>query len=334
VSESGIRVVHYGLGPIGAAALRMVADRAELRIVGAIDVDPGKVGRDAGEVAALGRNLGLAVEADAVRVLAESKPQVVVHCTASFLADVMPQLREIIAAGANIVSTCEELAYPWTRRPELAAELDVLARGRGVTVLGTGVNPGFVMDLLPLVLSAVTSRLRSVRVTRVVDAAHRRGPLQRKIGAGITPDDFAQRAAGGRMGHIGLAESLHMVAAGLGWDLKEITDTLEPVLATQQITTPHVSVQPGQVAGIHQVAAGHTASGQTIELDLAMYVGAPNPRDELRIDGDPGAHLLIPGGVFGDSATVAMVANAVPAVQAAPPGLRTMRDLPPVVAGR
>jgi 4-hydroxy-tetrahydrodipicolinate reductase len=312
----------------------MVADRADLRIVGAIDVDPGKVGRDAGEVAALGRNLGIPVASDAARVLAESEPQVVVHCTASFLADVMPQLREIIAAGANIVSTCEELAYPWTRQPALAAEIDALARERGVTVLGTGVNPGFVMDLLPLVLSAVTSRVRSVRVTRVVDAAHRRGPLQRKIGASITPDEFAQRAAGGRMGHIGLAESLHMVAAGLGWDLEEISDTLEPVLAAQQTTTPHVTVQPGQVAGIHQVAAGRTADGRTIELDLSMYVGAPNPRDEIRIDGDPGAHLLIPEGVFGDAATVAMVANAVPAVHAAAPGVRTMRDLPPVVAGR
>jgi len=333
VSESGIRVVHYGLGPIGAAALRMVADRTDLRIVGAIDVDPAKIGRDAGEVAALGRNLGLAVAADAAHVLAESRPDVVVHCTASFLPDVMPQLRAIIAAGANIVSTCEELAYPWTRQPALAGELDALARDRGVTVLGTGVNPGFVMDLLPLVLSAVTSRVRSVRVTRVVDAAHRRGPLQRKIGAGITSEEFAQKAAGGRMGHIGLAESLHMLAAGLGWELEDVTDTLEPVLAGQQITTPHVTVQPGQVAGIHQVARGRTAGGQTVELDLSMYVGAPNPRDEVRIDGDPGAHLLIPGGVFGDSATVAIVANAVLAVQAAPPGLRTMRDLPPVVAG-
>ena len=330
-----IAVLHYGLGPIGAETLRLVAERPGLRIVGAVDIDPDKIGRDAGEVAGGGRTLGVTISGDAERVLSEARPDVVVHCTGSFLADVMPQLRSLVAAGAGVVSTCEELSYPWPRQSALAAEIDALARAKGVAVLGTGVNPGFVMDLLPLVLSAVTARVRSVRVTRVVDAAHRRGPLQRKIGAGITAEEFAQRAASGRMGHVGLAESLYMLAAGLGWELSTIEDTLEPVLATAEIQTPHARVAPGQVAGIHQVARGRTATGPAgasagIELDLAMFVGASDPRDEVVIEGNPGAHLLIPGGVFGDSATAAIVANAIPAVRSAAPGLRTMRDLAPV----
>jgi 4-hydroxy-tetrahydrodipicolinate reductase len=154
--------------------------------------------------------------------------------------------------------------------------------------------------------------------------------LQRKIGAGLTPDEFAHRAAGGRMGHVGLAESLSMVAAGLGWELEECEDTLEPVLASVAVETPHTRVVPGQVAGIHQIARGRTAQGQSIELELAMYVGAPDPHDEVLIEGDPGARLLIPGGIFGDAATAAIVANALPVVRSAAPGLRTMRDLPPM----
>ena len=325
-----ITVLHYGLGPIGAEALRLAAGRPGLRVVGAVDVDPAKAGRDAGEVAGLDRALGVAVSADAKQALAAARPDVVVHCTGSFLAGVLPQLRGIIAAGAYVVSTCEELAYPWPRHAALADELDRAAREAGVAVLGTGVNPGFVMDLLPLALGAVTARVRAVRVTRVVDAAPRRGPLQRKIGAGITPDEFEQRAAGGRMGHVGLAESLYMLAAGLGWTLRDVEESLEPALATTLVETPHARVAPGQVAGIQQMVRGQTAEGHSIELELSMYVGAPEPRDEIVIDGEPGAHLLIPGGVFGDSATAAIVVNAIPALRAAAPGLRTMRDLPPI----
>ncbi len=241
----------------------------------------------------------------------------------------MPQLREIVAAGASIVSTCEELSYPWARQGALAAELDALARERGVAVLGTGVNPGFVMDLLPLVLSGVTSRVRAIHVRRVVDASARRGPLQRKIGAGITPADFTQRADRGAMGHVGLRESLHMLAAGLGWEVQDVTDTLEPVLAETEITTAHVRVRPGNVAGVHEVARGTTLSGKSVELDLAMYVGAPDPRDEVVIDGEPRIHMVIHGGIFGDTATAAIAANAIPVVRTATPGLRTMYELPP-----
>lgn len=328
MSDRLITVAHYGLGPIGAEALRIVAAQPWLRIVGAVDIDPAKVGRDAGAVAGLAEDLGIRVDDDAERLLAQARPAVVVHCTGSSLAGVLPQLRGIVRAGAGVVSTCEELSYPWARHRAQAEELDALARSAGVAVLGTGVNPGFVMDLLPLVLSAVTARVSSVRVTRVVDAARRRGPLQRKIGAGITPEEFRHRAAEGRIGHVGLGESLDMLAAGLGWELQGTEGTLEPVLAREAVETPYARVAPGGVAGIHQIARGHTAAGQDIALDLTMYVGAPDPRDEVVIEGEPGARLLIPGGIFGDSATAAIVANAIPAVYGAAPGLRIMRDLP------
>jgi len=330
VGANSIQVLQYGLGPIGAAVLRIVAERPALHVVGAVDVDPEKVGRDVGEVVGLGRALDVTVDGDAAQALQRLRPDVVVHCTGSSLEVVMPQLREIVAAGASIVSTCEELSYPWARQGALAEELDALARERGVAVLGTGVNPGFVMDLLPLVLSGVTSGVHAIHVRRVVDASARRGPLQRKIGAGITSADFKQRADRGAMGHVGLRESLHMVAAGLGWEVRDVTDTLEPVLAETEITTAHVRVRPGNVAGVHEVARGTTLSGKSVELDLAMYVGAPDPRDEVVIDGEPRIHMVIHGGIFGDTATAAIVANAIPIVRTATPGLRTMCELPTV----
>jgi len=330
VGANPIQVLQYGLGPIGAAALRIVAERPALHVVGAVDVDPDKVGRDVGEVVGLGRALIVRVDGNAAQALQRLRPDVVVHCTGSSLEAVMPQLREIVVAGASIVSTCEELSYPWARQEALAAELDALARERGVAVLGTGVNPGFVMDLLPLVLSGVTSGVRAIHVRRVVDASARRGPLQRKIGAGITPADFTQRADRGALGHVGLRESLHMLAAGLGWEMRDITDTLEPVLAETEITTAHVRVRRGNVAGVHEVARGTTLSGKSVELDLAMYVGAPDPRDEVVIDGEPRIHMVIHGGIFGDTATAAIAANAIPVVRTATPGLRTMYELPPV----
>jgi len=330
VTVHQLSVLQYGLGPIGAAVLRIIAERPALQIVGAVDVDPAKVGRDVGAVAELGRTLDLRVDGDPAAALRRLRPAVVVHCTGSALATVMPQLREIVAAGASVVSTCEELSYPWVHQRELADELDTLAHERGVAVLGAGVNPGFVMDLLPLVLSGVTARVRGIHVRRVVDASARRGPLQRKIGAGLTRAEFKQRVDRGAMGHVGLRESLHMVATGLGWDVRDITDTLEPIVAETEIITAHTSVRPGHVAGVHEVARGTTPAGKSVALDLAMYVGAPDPRDEVVIDGEPRVHVVIQGGVFGDTATAAIVANAIPTVRAATPGLHTMRDLPVV----
>ena len=262
--------------------------------------------------------------------LLAASPDVVVHCTGSSLGAVMPQLRQIVNAGAAIVSSCEELMFPWRRQPDQAAEIDGFAKTAGVSILGTGVNPGFAMDLLPLVLSEVAARVNGVRVTRVVNASLRRGPLQRKIGAGLSAEEFRQRVEAGTLGHVGLPESLDMLAAGLGWKLGEREEVLEPVLATEQVVTDFVDVPAGAVAGIHQVTRATSDDGCEIRLELNMYVGATNPRDEIKLDGDPPLHLIVQGGIFGDTATAAILANAIPAVHVAAPGLRTMLDMPPM----
>lgn len=331
-----IPVIQVGLGPIGQSIVRRLLGRADMAVVAAVDPAPDKAGRHLGEV------LGLAPGSDRVArdvivhrslsnalAKAGARPQVAVHTTSSFLAQVTPQLGELAETGLNVVSTAEELSYPWWHHPAEAEKIDAAARRAGITVLGTGVNPGFVMDLLPVCLSGVTVSVEAVQVERVVDAGLRRGPLKRKIGAGITVEEFEQRKATGAFGHIGLVESVAMIAAAFGWELDAIESELRPKIAEVAYTSADLTVPPGRVLGIDQVAVGRERSGrERIRLHLEMYAGAPAAHDTIRLSGEPPLTLTIPGGTPGDIATAGVVINAISAVLAAPPGLTTMLDLP------
>jgi 4-hydroxy-tetrahydrodipicolinate reductase len=322
-----IRVVCYGLGPIGIGIARLALARAGIDVVGAIDMDPQKIGQSLGVLAG-GPASDVLVSGDAAATLRAAKPDVVLHATSSSLAKVADQLVGIAESGAHVVSTCEELAYPWTAQPQLAAELDAAARRAGVTLLGTGVNPGYAMDALPLMLTAPCAEVRAVRVRRVVDAAMRRGPLQRKVGAGLTPAEFAARVADGSVRHVGLPESLHMLATRLGWQLDKMDDSIAAVLADAPIVTEFVQVAAGQVAGVRQIARGFVAGREVLNLELQMYVGAPDPCDSVEIDGDPPVRMTIDGGLHGDIATAAIVVNAASSVVRAAPGLASMAEVP------
>lgn len=321
-----VRVVHYGVGSIGSEVARLVANSAQIVSVAAIDADPAKLGRDLGEVIGLGRALGVVVS-DAETGLA-TDADVVLHSTASHLAQAQPQLLHCIKAGRHIVSSCEELAYPWRHHPDLARELDDAAKSAGVTVLGTGVNPGFVMDTLVLALAFACQDVRAVHVVRVVDAADRRLPLQRKVGAGMSVDEFHRLAAANSLGHVGLPESAAMLADTLGWSEARVERDLQPVVASERRQTPFLTVAAGQVAGIRETLRCVAAGREVVRLDLEMSVGAADPRDEIIIDGVPPVHLVLKGGLHGDRATAAIMLHCVPRVMEARPGLITMRDVP------
>ncbi len=319
-----IRVIIYGLGVIGRSAAKLVTERAGMELVGAVDCAPAFVGRDAGEVLELGRQLGFNV----TDTLAETEADAVIHCTGSSFAGVMPQLQEIVAANLCCVTSCEEALFPRYRYPELAEELNTLCVAHGVGVLGTGVNPGFVMDTLATVSTAVCQRVESVKVLRVVDAGTRREALQRKVGAGMVKEEFEKLVAAGKMGHAGLLESLAFVVAAMGWDGAKLDEKVEPVLTTRAIRTKYVSLLPGQVAGVRQVARAESAGQEVARLELQMYVGAEQPRDEIEIAGVPPVRMVVTGGTPGDLATPAILVNMVPALLTAGPGLHTMATLP------
>jgi len=323
-----IRVVQFGVGPIGASIARLLRQKESLEIVGGIDRDPAKAGRDLGEiVGAPDAPWGVLVSARPPAVL-EKPVDVVMHTTSSSLAAVMDELLACLSAGCCVVSTCEELAYPFRKHPELSAKLDAAAKEEGVALVGTGVNPGFVMDKLILVLSAVAQRVDFAKAVRIVDASKRRLPLQKKIGAGMTPDEFRAQVDAGIIKHHGLPESVAMVADGLGLVVDDISETIEPVIARETVKTPFLEVTPGQVAGVHQIARGTSKGEEKIFMELQMYVGAKHPGDTVELRGEPNLSLTIPGGTHGDIATAAIAVNAIPAILAAPAGLRTVRDLP------
>jgi 4-hydroxy-tetrahydrodipicolinate reductase len=323
-----IRVIQYGIGPIGASIVRLMRQKDPLEIVGAIDTDPKKVGRDLGEVVgAPDTPWGVLVSGDAASILAKPA-DVVVHSTSSYLTSVMDQLLSCVAAGLCVVSTCEELSYPFRKHPELSKTLDDAAKEEGVALVGTGVNPGFVMDKLPLTLSAVSQRVDWVSAVRIVDASKRRLPLQKKIGAGMTPEEFRAQVSAGVIKHHGLPESIAMVADGLGFSLDDITETIQPMIADEMVKTEFLEVAAGQVAGVHQIARGTAGGKEKIFMELRMYVGAKEPADTIVLKGDPNLTLTIPGGTHGDVATAAVAVNAIPAILAANAGLRTSRDLP------
>ncbi|MGD9047018.1 MAG: dihydrodipicolinate reductase [Anaerolineae bacterium] len=322
-----ICIIQYGLGPIGSAVARHVVERAGLELVGAVDIDPAKVGRDAGQVIGLDHALGFGVAKNLKGVLARTGADLVLHTTSSYFDQFKDQVVEILAAGLDIVSTAEELSFPWLAHPEEAAEIDALARRAGKTVLGTGVNPGFIMDALPLSLTAICQRVDRVEVTRIINASTRRGPFQAKIGSGMTVEAFNAKMAEGRMGHVGLPESVGMVFDTLGRKLARYESAVEPVVADDAVATEHFEVQPGQVRGLKQVAKGYTDEGEFMTLTFIAALEAGEDGDTVKITGKPDLEVRLKG-TNGDLATVAIAVNAVRRVKEAAPGLVTMRDLP------
>ena len=316
-----------GLGPIGAAVVRQVAARKGFKVVGAVDVDPAKVGRDLGDVVGLDKKLRVKVTGDVTKTMKAARPDVVVLCTSSSLAKVKGQLETILKGRVPVVSTTEELAYPYYSNKRLARQIDVMARKAKVAVLGTGVNPGFTMDALPIALTGVCERVDRVHVERVQDAGRRRLPFQQKIGAGLTPAQFQQRVDAGTVRHVGLTESIAMIADAMGWKLDRITDEIKPKVATAPVSSEFLTVEPGRVCGIVQDGVGYRGGEPVITLHMEAYLGAPESFDAVRIDGSPAIHSKIDGGVHGDVATASITVNSIPAVLAASPGLHTMRSL-------
>ena len=323
-----IRVMHFGLGPIGAAVVRQVATRPGFKVVGGIDIDPAKAGRDLGEVVGLGRKLRVKVAADARAAIKAARPDVVVLCTSSSLKKVWPQIAAVLALRVPIVSTTEELAYPAYTQKRLTAQIDAAARKARVAILGTGVNPGFTMDALPVTLTGVCEHVERIAVQRVQDARTRRLPFQQKIGCGLSPAEFEARVDAGTVRHVGLTESIAMIAGAMGWRLEKVTDEIQPRIARAAISSEFLTVQPGQVCGLTQDGVGYVKGEPIITLHMEAYLGAPESFDAVEIVGTPHLSMKIAGGVHGDVATASITVNSIPKVIAAPPGLHTMRTLP------
>lgn len=322
------RAVQFGCGPIGCSIARLASKKTNVEIVGAVDLT--NVGRDLADIAEMEHKLGVTISDDGNTVLSKTKPDVVLHATGSSFKSVFPQLEGIVKAGANIVSTCEELSYPFQTQTKLSKKLDELAKKHKVTVLGTGINPGFLMDTWPLFMTGICQHVEEVKAVRVQDASHRRIPFQKKIGAGKTAEEFQKLVEEGAIRHVGLPESAAMIAAGLGWELDDITEIIEPIIAEQEASSGFLTVKAGQAAGVRQISYGLKDGRKKVTLEFQAYIGAVESYDAVYITGTQNVEAVIKGGVHGDLATASVVVNSIPRVVNAAPGLVTMKDLPVV----
>jgi 4-hydroxy-tetrahydrodipicolinate reductase len=325
-----IKAISYGVGVIGGYIAKFLLEKEGIDLVGAVDVAEDKVGKDFGEVLGLERKIGVEVSDDLDSTLSKVKADIAVHATSSFLKDTYPQIASILEHGVNVVSTCEELSYPYVSEPKLADRLDAIAKKHEVTVLGTGINPGFLMDTLVITLTAPCERIDKIEVTRVMNAATRRLPFQKKIGAGLTTEEFRQKIQKKQItGHVGLEQSIAMIAGALAWKLEDIViESAEPVIAQNLVESKDIRVDAGKVAGLRQKAKGIMKKREAIVLDFQAYIGAKGEYDAITIKGVPEIRQKIQPCVHGDVGTVAMIVNAIPKVINAPPGLLTMKDLP------
>lgn len=334
--EKIINVVQYGLGAMGSLMVRLASDKANLECVGAVSASGRYFGLDLGEALGLGKRLGVTVKSSLKQVLEETKADVMLHATVSTMTELMPEILPAIRTGLNVISIAEELSYPWERCPDLASELDRAAKKHGVTIVGTGLNPGFLMDLLPLNLSGICGSVTAVRVRRVTDFSVYGQSVMKHIGANLTSEEFERGLQDGSVVlHVGLPESIQMMARGLNWKLDQLQEDRRALVTRTDRLVESIKVQKGRVCGFWQTARGQ-ANGKTIELEIFGII-LPNPSEDevspgtwVEIKGDPGINVAISGGICqaGGLGTVAHAVNAIPLVVDAKPGLLTVRELP------
>ena len=324
-----IQIIQIGMGPLGIKMAQYIAARKGFETIAAVDLNPQIAGKSLRDLSTeLSDEVRIEQDLDRALANASAIPQVALLTTVSDMARITPQIEAIVAAGIPVVSTCEELSFPWQEDTALAERLDEAAKQAGVGVVGTGVNPGFLMDALPSFLTSVCQEVKSVKVQRFQDATHRRIPFQKKIGAGLSLDQFQQKVADGSLRHVGLSQSVQFIADKLGWQLDATEDIISPVVADHAIQTDSISIAAGQASGVRQVGKGWVDGEVKILLEFQAAIGEAVSFDEVQISGTPNVNSRIEGGVNGDIATCAITINTIRPLLQAQPGLHTMGTIP------
>lgn len=330
-----MKVIQHGFGLIGQEAVQLMLQK-KIEVVGVIDKNKEYIGRDIGDILGTGNKLGVKVTEDISSVFKKVQADIVTNATVTFLDQLVPELNAFLDAGLNVASIAEELAYPWIRHPKLAKELDDRAKKNNVTIVGTGINPGLLMDLLPLTYAGACGNISKIMVRRVTDtsvASPTRGTKRFCISAA----EFRKGVKEKRIPlHTGFSNSIHMIADGLGWKLDNVFESWEFFISRSVRETKWFTVQPGTTCGYKQTAIGVIGGETKIVFELYHLIH-PDPEedgvslgDTIRIDGEPNIFVTTKGGTSErlDLVTSARLVNIIPAVVAAKPGLLSVKDLP------
>ncbi|MEW6524840.1 MAG: 2,4-diaminopentanoate dehydrogenase [Bacillota bacterium] len=331
--QSTIKVLVWGMGAMGGGICRMVMDKPGLELVAAVAATPAKAGRDVGDVLEFGYKTGVMVTNDAREAFDRSRPDVAILATKSFISETLDETITAIQAGAHVVSIAEEMADPWAQHPGLADRIHQAARGKGVTVLGTGVNPGFVLDVLIICLSGACVSVDKITARRVNDLSPFGPTVMKTQGVGTRPEEFQAGVKNGSIvGHVGFPESINLIARALGWTLDRVEQQKEPIISSVRRQTKYVTVEPGWVAGCRHTASGYAGGHELIRLEHPQQVlpelEGVATGDYISIEGTPRIDMAIKPEIPGGLGTIATAVNMVPLVVAAQPGLLTMVDLP------
>ncbi len=329
----GIRVLILGTGQMGSGIARLVLKKEGLVLVGAYGRRASRAGSDLGPAIGLERDLGIAIDSDLAQAIGRARPDVAIQATCSRLEDAWPEVSLLLRHGVPVISIAEEMVFPFHRSPGIAGTMHELAQTQGVAVVGTGINPGFILDLLVVTLTGVCSAIKSITATRVNDLSPYGPSVMAAQGVGLTTAAFETGLEAGTVtGHLGFSDSLHMIATALGWDLERVEETREPIISRVRRGAPFVSIEPGCVAGCGHKAVGYRQGQPVITLNHPQQVQPQlegvETGDTIEIVGTPSIRLSCNPEVPGGEATVAIAVNMIPRVLNAAPGLHSMIDLP------
>jgi 4-hydroxy-tetrahydrodipicolinate reductase len=330
-----IRVAVWGFGAMGGGITKVLLNKTGVEITGVCDLHPSRVGKSIFSLLDIprGDRADVLVSNSIDEVLPEKSADVCIVATDSFTKDVFPKLSLVLSRGINAISTAEEMSYPAAKEPALAKQIDRIAKEHGVTALGTGINPGLMMDLLAICLSGCMTSVEKVTCRRV-NSLSPFGPLvMQEQGVGLTPEAFAEGVAKGELaGHVGFAESIGMISHALGWKIDEFTQQMEPILTEVDRKSPYGFASRGNVAGVNMTGQGMIDGKVKIDMihpqQIEPELGGTHTGDYITLDGTPRVDMRIQPEVDGGIGTIAMCVNMIPHVINARAGLKTMIDLP------
>ena len=324
------RVIQIGFGSLGRHITSSILKRDNLELVSVVDANPELANRPIRELLQDDIDSDVTIADDLSSVLDSTKADIAIVATSSSLEVVGPTIEECLGSGLDVISICEELSFPYQKKPGLAESLNRVAKQNSKTVVGTGINPGYLMDLLPIVLTGPCQNVDTIRVTRHMNSSNRRPSFQKKIGTGMTNQEFRKNIDEGKItGHVGLVESIQMIDAALNLGLDNIEELPpEAIIADSKITNSFATVEKGDVLGLKSVGVGRRKGEEIVMLDFQAYAEATPQYDEVIIEGLPRIQQRIEGGVQGDHGTIGMILNLIPIVINESPGLKTMKDIP------
>lgn len=328
-----IRIAIWGFGAMGAGMADMLSRKKGVDVVAVCDLHPDRVGKSAGEILGIDKWKDVVVERDIEKALEGKRTDLCLVATDSFTKGAFPKLKLILEQGINVITTAEEMAYPKAQEPELTRELDEIAKINGVTVLGTGINPGLIMDLLVVCLTGCMEDVKHIEAKRVNSLSPFGETVMEEQGVGITVDEFNDRVSKGELaGHVGFSESINMIADAIGWKVEKFEQQMKPILTNIDRKSPYGFAAAGNLAGINMTGQGYVDGEVKIDMihpqQIEPEMEGTHTGDYITIKGNPPVNMSIKPEVDGGIGTIAMCVNMIPHVINAKPGLRTMIDLP------